>query len=435
MSQYLLSLEQWFAYGFDIFLTLYFFRNLYGKEALKRKRRMLLSLLPLLLLYPLMMTPFPIPTMPLRYFYRWALIFLSLLLYKAGNWKQCFYFSALCSLSFLAVQNFVITSKFIDSYQSETLMLSILITLLMEYCMPFLVFHLASANIEFKKMHRIHLYQVVMVALLVPIGLYVKDCFFSFADAELTPGLSDYLYPIIISLLTLTIVANFDRIFILRKERERQTLIDLSRQYQYQNLQDQLSVHEEVRHLHHDMKNHLLTLSALGNEQQEAYIKSLLAELSAFGDSIETNSVTLNVLLSQKVRSAREKAVRIKADLDMSAVAFVEPIDICAIFGNALDNAIEAAAQVPDEENRFVSVKGGAYADLFVVRIANSCVGKPLVKENGLLRTTKENAMQHGIGLESIRRTLQRYQGVLTFHPEGDMFVLKFSFPLRQESL
>ena len=430
MSQYLLTTEQWLSYLFDIFLTLYFFRNLYSNE--RGYLRFAAALLPLFLFYPLMMTPFPIPTMPLRYFYRWGLIFISLLFYRAGNWKRCLYFSSLCSLTFLAVQNFIITSKFIDNYQSNNPVLSLMISFVMEYLMPFLVFHMISANLDFEKMHRIHRHQAAMVALLVPIGLYVKECFFSFADAGIVPQLSDYLYPVIISFLTLAIVANFDRFFILRKGREQQALIDLNRQYQYQNLQDQLTAHKEIRHLHHDMKNHLLTLSALGNEQQHEYIQSLLHQLENFDNFVETNNAVLNVLLSQKIRTAREKNIRVKADLDLSMAAFVESIDLCSIFGNALDNAIEAAEQVEDIQNRFISIKGGAYANLYIVRITNSCSGKLLHKENGLLDTTKKNRAGHGIGLESIQRTLQRYHGVLTYQVEDNAFVLKFSLPLQQ---
>ena len=112
--------------------------------------------------------------------------------------------------------------------------------------------------------------------------------------------------------------------------------------------------------------------------------------------------------------------------------AFVESIDLCSIFGNALDNAIEAAEQVEDIQNRFISIKGGANANLYIVRITNSCSGKLLHKENGLLDTTKKNRAGHGIGLESIQRTLQRYHGVLTYQVEDNAFVLKFSLPLQQ---
>lgn len=430
MTQYLLTPAQFTSYLYDVFLTVYFFRRIYNAKP--SRHRFALALIPLLFFFPLMMTPFPIQTMPMRYFYRWALIFLNLLLYRVGCWQRCLYFSALCSLSFLAVQNFVISSKFINSYQSYDAVLNFCVTCVMEYIMPFVIFHAVSANLDFEKMQRIRLHQAAMVALLVPTGLYVKQSFFVFADANTAPGLSDYLYPVIISLLTLAIVANFDRFFILRAEKEKQTLIDLSRQYQYQNLQDQLAAHKEIRHLHHDMKNHLLTLSALGNEQQSEYIQSLLHQMDNFGNLVETNNPTLNVLLSQKVRIAREKHIRVKADLDLSPADFLEPIDICSIFGNALDNAIEAAEQLEDDQSRYISIKGGAYAGLFVVRITNSCTGNLLKTENGLLRTTKKDKAQHGIGLENIRRALQRYQGVLTYGLEGDTFVLKFSLPLEQ---
>ncbi|MBQ7859510.1 MAG: hypothetical protein IJ347_05200, partial [Faecalibacterium sp.] len=103
MTQYLLKPDQFASYLFDVFLSLYFFRRIY--HAKPNRLRLAMALIPLLFFYPLMLSPFPIQTMPMRYFYRWALIFLSLYLYRAGNWKQCLYFSALCSLSFLAVQN------------------------------------------------------------------------------------------------------------------------------------------------------------------------------------------------------------------------------------------------------------------------------------------------------------------------------------------
>lgn len=427
MSIVLLDYEQWISYLYDVFLTLFFFRKLYCAE--KGNLRLLWAVLPLLFYYPLMISPVPVNTMPLRYLYRWGLIFLALLCYGVGGWQRCAYFASLCGLGFLVVQNFLITSRVLTKFYALNLASNLLLIVLMQYLMPLVVFYLVSSTVAWDQLEKIHIHQAVMVLLLTPTCLYVKENYFALNKQTEAPSLQECAYPIIISMLTLVIVAYFDRFFILRREKERQALIDLSRQYQFRNLQDQLAAHQEIRHLHHDMKNHLLTLSALGNEQQQNYIRTLLTQMDGFGHLVETNNSTANVLLGQKVRLAAEKKIRVKIDLDLSPVAYIDPIDVCSLFGNALDNAIEAAEQVEDEEKRFVSVCGGVYANMYVVRITNSCTGRLLYRPNGLLRTTKSNAAQHGIGLENMQHTLRRYQGVLTYCLEGDTFVLKFMLP------
>lgn len=102
--------------------------------------------------------------------------------------------------------------------------------------------------------------------------------------------------------------------------------------------------------------------------------------------------------------------------------------DINSIFGNALDNAVEYLMLLPKEE-RFLTIRSYEVGSLAKVSFENSFKGAPSFNKEGLINTTKNNAMFHGFGLKSIRSTINKYGGSMTITVEEGTFKLQLLFP------
>jgi sensor histidine kinase regulating citrate/malate metabolism len=108
---------------------------------------------------------------------------------------------------------------------------------------------------------------------------------------------------------------------------------------------------------------------------------------------------------------------------DGGCLSFMAPVDLYTLFGNALDNAIEANRKL-DAAGRFIELQIYKKKGLVMVQIANPFCGT-LAMEGALPRTTKEDKNRHGFGVKSIREIIEKYDGVMEITTEQQVFVLK----------
>ena len=123
--------------------------------------------------------------------------------------------------------------------------------------------------------------------------------------------------------------------------------------------EDKLKDEERVRAVYHDMKNHLLVLEgSQGTEATRQMAQELRAQIADYEDYIHTGNDFLDIIIKDKAEKAREKHIDFSAAIDIGGADFIEPLDISTLFGNGIDNAIEASGKLP-EEQRVIAVKAG----------------------------------------------------------------------------
>ncbi|MBQ8600000.1 MAG: sensor histidine kinase, partial [Clostridia bacterium] len=105
----------------------------------------------------------------------------------------------------------------------------------------------------------------------------------------------------------------------------------------------------------------------------------------------------------------------------------IDPVDLCIVFGNALDNAIEACLKLPHEEMKKISISAKQNADLFFIKITNPVVKQVKIRNN-MIMTTKEDVFSHGIGLYSIRKVAEKYNGHLDLQCNDRLFITEIDF-------
>lgn len=334
---------------------------------------------------------------------------------KGLDWMRCFYFSCLMWVSFTLCSVVLrtpllmeMTPEHISAASSDNLL---------RYSMSFLLVTLVSRSVPLNKIHAIGSERICMLAFVIFCELYIiqtLDAMETTSWAAGTPALTVYL--ILLQTFVAMGIVLFERYLVSNSERETARMAELESRYRYEGLLARQSAENDIRRLHHDMKNHLLAIHRLGGDRQaqEQYIHKLLhQELAAMEGLIRTGSDLLDGLLDEKLAQARRDGLRLKVRLDVCPGSFLEDIDLCAIFGNILDNAMEAARQCSSPEEREIFLHSSQAADHVLITCSNHYSGK-LRLAGDLPATTKADHLRHGIGLSSVRRCVEKYGGILT---------------------
>ena len=137
----------------------------------------------------------------------------------------------------------------------------------------------------------------------------------------------------------------------------------------------------------------------------------------------------LDTILTSKTSQCTELGITLTCVVDGAALSFMDPMGLSALFGNALDNAIESTATLPDPENRLVRVAVYTQNSLVLVRFENYHLGD-LEFDDGIPRTTKGDALNHGYGLRNMRQVVESHGGSLTVHTESGWFVVRALIPV-----
>lgn len=143
-------------------------------------------------------------------------------------------------------------------------------------------------------------------------------------------------------------------------------------------------------------------------------------------NKIWTGHKILDFILNQKKEIAEKKGI----DFDICVTALMEiPLsdgNLSVLAGNLLDNAIEACNKI-ETGKRWILFKLIKHRDMLLIEISNSIGEQPKIK-NGELLTSKEHAWMHGYGLKSVRRIVEKNEGVLSFSIEENVFKIQVSF-------
>lgn len=158
----------------------------------------------------------------------------------------------------------------------------------------------------------------------------------------------------------------------------------------------------------HDAKKHLTAIQALNDDPQiENYVMKLLGQLTDYTHNCHSGNKLLDVMIHKFTIDCEMKGICFDYEVKLCNLKVVEDIDLVAILGNLMDNAITAAEQSLDKKVSLATVIRNTYN---VIVISNSCDIPPKASGRQLI-SSKEDKSLHGFGLKSIARTLKKYNG------------------------
>ncbi len=215
----------------------------------------------------------------------------------------------------------------------------------------------------------------------------------------------------------------YDKIIVSLSEKMQNLLIIEQNEYFNRQLNLMKTSLEAIKTIRHDLKNHMFAIQALieGNETEKAleHISLIMNSIGAKKDYAVSGNSIIDSTINFKLQGAEHNGIKTTVDLNIPEDLKISSFDLTVILGNLLDNAIEATLKV--KEGRFIDVKMKYDKGRLLIRIDNSYRGE-IKEEKGRLLTTKENKNNHGIGITSVKKVIQKYDGQILLDYSGQVF-------------
>lgn len=181
----------------------------------------------------------------------------------------------------------------------------------------------------------------------------------------------------------------------------------------------------------HDLKYQIARLEAMDDHaQRKASIRELEQSVMIYDSMVKTGCDALDLVLTEKSLICDKRRIKLSSMIDGERLNFLATSDIYALFGNALDNAIEAVCKAR-EEQRIISLKVSAEGDMLYIHLDNYCAEPPRF-EGEFPVTTKDNNLFHGFGTRSIRYIVQCYGGDVRMGYSDHFFHLDIMFCMNE---
>ena len=241
---------------------------------------------------------------------------------------------------------------------------------------------------------------------------------------------SEVICPMYSSLCCILVL--FMEFYVLREnrmEREREMMEQMLQMANDQRRTSQETI-DIINMKCHDLKHQIRALAHMSDEvTRAAYMAEVQQAVSIYDADYHTGCEALDYVLREKTLLAGQRRVTFSCMADGGAIGFMDPADIYALMGNALDNALERVAQEPEEE-RVVSLLIKRTGGMVLLHLENRC-SRPPEFQDGLPVTDKEDKTAHGFGVRSIRYLVERYRGEALMRAVDGKFCLDILLPLQ----
>lgn len=253
-----------------------------------------------------------------------------------------------------------------------------------------------------------------------------------FIYAKVDPGAA--LFNIVLQFYCITLLYLQSALFkksSMRKELETIQLLWHQQKGQYQLSKETI---ELINHKCHDLKHQVQAIRAVKDEKErETYLEKIEKSVQIYSAIVRIGNEILDTILTEKSLICENSGIHINCVADGSLLAFMNPVDLYTLFGNALDNAIEAVRKLESKEKRVIDIMLYERQSFLMLQIVNPMCGE--VKfEDGLPLTTKAKNGYHGYGMKSMLHTIQKYEGHLTTEVKNGCFYFNVMLPLERDS-
>lgn len=241
----------------------------------------------------------------------------------------------------------------------------------------------------------------------------------------------EYVFPYILGITNIILIFIVANSIKSEKEKVKLELVNekLDMQYKYYLMVKESQ--EKMKQVYHDMNNHMENIRSLKNSSEDVneYIDNIEDEVKNNKNIYNTGNALLDIILYEKSKDCIKNNIYFNVGIDFSKCEFIDMIDISSIFSNLIDNAIEACNKIDDNNiEKYITIKGTFIKSYYVVRCENSKTNKVIIKNNKIL-TSKKDKFLHGIGFDSIKSSIKKYNGELKIKNSEFKFITSIHIP------
>ena len=201
-------------------------------------------------------------------------------------------------------------------------------------------------------------------------------------------------------------------------------------EHQYGEIRE---IYMDMRGWRHDYHNHMQVMKAqltMGNlEEIHTYLDELEKELDRVDTSVKSGNLMTDAILNSKLTLARRQKISVDCAVKLPDKLPVEDVDLCVILGNLMDNALEACAQVGEEE-RFLRIYMAVNKSQLYLSVQNSASQEPDFEQQNYITKKRGN---HGLGMKRVKAAVDKYNGYLNLANESGIFAAEVSMPLSSQ--
>lgn len=272
-----------------------------------------------------------------------------------------------------------------------------------------------------------HIYFMVLAAVILLIDV-VLSIVITYATTE---GIAD-IWPIVCYLYNIIscVLAAFLQ-FGMVNYRHMAKELDIVQSLLYQQKEQYRISKENIDLINfkcHDLKHQIRSLGAKSID--ESALREIENVVGIYDASIRTGNEALDVILTEKSLYCERNGIRLCCVADGASLNFMSPADLYALFGNALENAIESVSRIEDTEKRVINVTVRAAGKLISIHVDNYFAGEMQFKD-GIPVTRKGDTRFHGFGIKSMKYIAEKYDGDFSVSAKEQRFSLNVVIPQR----
>ena len=183
---------------------------------------------------------------------------------------------------------------------------------------------------------------------------------------------------------------------------------------------------QEIAAMRHEIANQLqvatslLRSQAIEDKKKGAALLIDISQLNSLADINYCNNTIINTILTVKAKLAKAFDIRVRFDVAADDGISISKLDLCSIFGNLLDNAIEAAKRT---DKKILELSAVERAGFFIIKIRNS-KSNEIKTVDGEFATSKPDKESHGNGIKMLKRIAGKYDGKISFEYDDTVFTV-----------
>lgn len=221
------------------------------------------------------------------------------------------------------------------------------------------------------------------------------------------------------------IIYLYDSLSKMFQDRTKAVVVQREKEYYHEQSELLKRKHDELQQFRHDIKNRMAVIQQLLKEEN---IESIIEYTEHIADKLnqtkmysETGNLAIDSIINYKLSQAQEKGGNITTHISIPENLNINEDDMVVMLGNILDNAIEAIEYVLT--NKYIEVKMEYEKGCLMIQVKNTYDSFVSI-ENAKLLTRKKEKTLHGIGLESVKAVVEKYNGLLNVEPKEQEFIV-----------